>query len=463
MAGSLNPCSPPASALPDPATLSRNRRALFAILISVALATLDTAIANTALPAIAADLHAAPAASVWVINAYQLAMVATLLPLAGLGDIIGHRRIYLGGLAVFTLASLACALAPTLLLLAAARGLQGVGASGIMSVNAALIRFIFPPHRLGRGVGLNALVVGVSFAVGPTVASLILSVASWHWLFGINLPLGLAALAFAVPSLPHSPRSTHRFDAPAALLNVVAFTALIVALSAAAQREPASIWASALVVVLVFGVLLIRREAGNPSPILPVDLFRRPAFALSSLTSICTFVAQGLAFVSLPFYFEGVLHRNQVDTGFLMSPWSVLVALAAPVAGRLSDRYPPAILGGIGLAILALGMGSLALLPVHPGVVDIVLRMAVCGIGFGFFQSPNLRALMSAAPPERAGGASGTIATSRLLGQTTGAALTAFCFSLAGVHGSTDALWLGAGFAAAASVASLMRLTVRQE
>ena len=329
-----------------------------------------------------------------------------------------------------------------------------------MSVNAALLRLLYPPHRLGRGVGLNALVVGIGFAVGPTVASLVLSVASWPWLFGINLPLGLIALAVAIPSLPVSTRGTHAFDAVAALLSVIAFTALILALGSAGQREPASIVLGAAAVAVVFGALLWRREAGHPSPILPVDLFRRPAFALSSLTAVCSFAAQGLAFVSLPFYFEQVLHRDQVETGFLMSPWSLIVAFAAPLAGRLSDRYPPGLLGGVGLAILSFGMASLALLPPHPGVVDICIRMAICGAGFGFFQSPNLKALMSSAPPHRAGGASGIIATSRLLGQTMGAALTAFCFSLAGVHGSSTALWLGAGFAALAAVASGARLAV---
>jgi MFS transporter, DHA2 family, multidrug resistance protein len=444
--------------MPDAPMTAQQLRALIAILIAVCLATLDTAIANTALPAIAADLRAAPAASVWVINAYQLTLVATVLPLAALGDIVGHRRIYISGLAVFTLASLVCAMATTLPTLAAARGLQGLGASGIMSVNAALLRLLYPPHRLGRGVGLNALVVGIGFAVGPSVASLILSVAPWPWLFGINVPLGVAALAVAIPSLPTSERGTHGFDAVAALLSVVAFTALIVALGSAGQREPASLVLATLGIAVVFGTLLIRREAGHPSPILPVDLFRRPAFALSSLTAVCSFAAQGLAFVSLPFYFEAVLHRDQVETGFLMSPWSLIVAFAAPLAGRLSDRYPPGLLGGIGLAIMSVGMASLALLPAHPSVLDISIRMAICGAGFGFFQSPNLKALMSSAPPSRAGGASGIIATSRLLGQTTGAALTALCFSLAGVQGSTTALWLGAAFAGIASVASGMRL-----
>ncbi|MGH8780169.1 MFS transporter [Paraburkholderia sp.] len=435
-----------------------NRRAMAAIMLAVALATLDTAIANTALPTIAADLHAAPAASVWIINAYQLAMVATLLPLAALGDIIGHRRIYISGIALFTLASLACSLADTLPLLAAARVLQGLGASAIMSVNAALIRVLYPPHRLGRGLGLNALIVGVSFAVGPTVASLILSVAAWPWLFAVNVPLGVLALVFALPALPHTTRGAHQFDRVAAIFNVITFAALIFALGEAAQRAPTHVVLIAAAITIVFGVLLIRREAGHPAPMLPVDLFKLPVFTLSAVTAVCSFATQGLAFVSLPFYFEGVLHRSQVETGFLMTPWPVVVALAAPIAGRLSDRYPPGLLGAIGLAVLCGGMVSLALLPPYPQVIDIAIRMSICGAGFGFFQSPNLKALMASAPPERSGGASGIIATARLLGQTTGAALVALSFGIAGRHGPTLALATGAVFAGAASIASGLRL-----
>jgi DHA2 family multidrug resistance protein-like MFS transporter len=430
-----------------------------AIMLTVALATLDTAIANTALPTIAADLHAAPAASVWIINAYQLAMVATLLPLAALGDIVGHRRVYLGGLVVFTLASLACSVAPTLTTLAAARVLQGLGASAIMSVNAALIRFLYPPHRLGRGLGLNALVVGVSFAIGPTIASLILATATWPWLFAINVPLGIVALVFALPALPHTARGKNPLDPVAAFLNVITFAALILALGEAAQRGPGVIVLISAAVTIVFGGLLIWREAGHPAPMLPVDLFRQPVFALSAMTAVCSFAAQGLAFVSLPFYFEDVLMKSQVATGFLMTPWPVVVAAAAPIAGRMSDRYPPGLLGGIGLAILSAGMASLALMPTHPTLTDIIVRMSICGAGFGFFQSPNLRALMASAPPERSGGASGTIAIARLLGQTTGAALVALCFGIAGQHhGPTLALTLGAIFAGAAAVVSGLRL-----
>ncbi|MEO8120089.1 MAG: MFS transporter [Rhodoferax sp.] len=417
-------------------------RALVAILLGVALSALDTSIANTALPTIAADLQAPPATSIWVINAYQLAVVATLLPCAALGDLLGPRRIFIGGLAFFTASSLACAFADTLPMLVATRALQGLGAAGLMSVNIALIRLIYPPSRLGRGVGLNALVVGVGFTLGPAVASLVLSFASWPWLFAINVPLGVFALAFALPALPHTPRRGHGFDPLTAVLTSVTFAALILALGAAAQREALPLVLVPLGVALLAGFLLLRRQASHPAPMLPLDLLRRPMFALSTITAMASFAAQGLAFVSLPFYFEEVLHRNPVDTGFLMTSWPIIVALAAPIAGRLSDRYPPGLLGGIGLAILSLGMASLALLPGEPTTLDIVLRMAICGAGFGFFQSPNLRALMSSAPAERSGGASGVIAMARLIGQTTGVALVALCFSLAGARGSTWALAL---------------------
>ncbi len=434
---------------------------MLATLLAVALGSLDTAVANTALPAIAADLRAQPATSIWIVNAYQMAIVATLLPFAALGDLWGPRKVFLGGLAFFTLASLGCALADSLVTLTLARALQGVGASAIMAVNIALIRLIYPAHRLGRGVGLNALVVGVAFAVGPTVASLVLSVAAWPWLFAINVPLGLLCFAFGLPAIPRSEPRGHTFDPATAVLTAATFSALILALGAATQREDARWLGLALLTALVAGALLLRRQAGHPAPMLPVDLLRRPMFALSAATSVCAFATQGLALVSLPFYFEQVLHRDPVETGFLMTPWAVVVAVAAPFAGRLSDRHAPGLLGGIGLFVLALGMASLALLPASPGVLDIVLRMAVCGLGFGCFQSPNLKALMASAPPERAGGASGVIAMGRLLGQATGAALVALCFGLAGAQGAVWALWLGAGTATLAAAASTARLWAR--
>lgn len=428
--------------------------------ISVGMASLDTAIANTALPAMAAQLHASPAASVWIVNIYQLAMVATLLPLAALSEIVGFRRMWLAGAVLFTVASLACAVSPSLGFLVFSRLLQGLGASAIMSVNGALLRTIFPAKLLGRGFGINALVVAIGFALGPSVASSVLAISSWPWLFAINVPFGLAACILGNKVLPRTtPRKTH-FDVLAAIYNIGAFGFLILALGNATHRADAVETLVEFAIGIVLLLMLLRREAGAPSPMLPVDLFRRPLFALSSLTAVCTFATQSLAFVSLPFYFETVLGRSPVQTGFLMTPWAALVGVMAPIAGRLSDRYSPGMLGGIGLAALSLGMLSLFLMPVDASALGISIRMAICGIGFGFFQAPNLKAIMSSAPPHRSGGASGTIATSRLTGQAVGAALVALCLTFSTQRGAGYALLIGTVFAAAACVASFSRLFV---
>jgi len=196
----------------------RRRWAVAAIFTALAMASLDTAIANIALPAIAANLHVSPADVIWVVNVYQIALVATLLPLGALGEIVGHERIYLGGLLLFTLASLACACAWSLPSLLTARALQGLGASGIMAVNSALVRFVYPNRLLGRGYGHNALVVATAFTLGPTIASGILAVGSWPWLFAVNIPFGLIAMAIGLKTLPATPRAVHAFDFLGALL-----------------------------------------------------------------------------------------------------------------------------------------------------------------------------------------------------------------------------------------------------
>jgi DHA2 family multidrug resistance protein-like MFS transporter len=234
----------------------------------------------------------------------------------------------------------------------------------------------------------------------------------------------------------------------------------IIGIGSAAHGAPPALVVAELVGAFLIGWYLARRNADHPAPMLPIDLFKRPMFALSSATSVCSFSVQGLAMVALPFYFEDVLMRSQVETGFFMTPWPLVVAMMAPVGGRLSDRFPVGILGGLGLALLGIGMVLLATLPADPGTANIVWRMVVCGVGFGFFQTPNLRALMSSAPPHRSGSASSIVATSRLTGQTLGAALAALCFALGGHNGATIALAVGAGFAAVGSLMSFLRLAV---
>jgi MFS transporter, DHA2 family, multidrug resistance protein len=411
---------PPATTPMDGLPPELRRWAVAAIFTALAMASLDTAIANIALPAIAADLHVSPAEVVWVVNVYQIALVATLLPLGALGEIVGHQRIYLGGLLLFTLASLGCALAWSLESLLVARTLQGLGASGLMSVNTALVRFVYPTRMLGRGFGHNALVVATAFTLGPTIASGILAFGPWPWLFAVNLPFGVIALLIGMKTLPSTPRAVHAFDFIGAVLAAASLGLFITGIGSAAHKAPVGLVSGELAAAVVLGWLLMRRQADHPAPMLPIDLFRRPIFALSTATAVCSFAVQGLAFVSLPFYFEDILLRSQVETGFFMTPWPLVVAIMAPIGGRLSDRYPVGILGGIGLALLCAGMVLLATLPASPGVANIVWRMVICGIGFGFFQTPNMKALMSSAPPHRSGSASGIVATARLTGQTVG-------------------------------------------
>ena len=396
-----------------------------------------------------------------MVNAYQLTVTISLLPLASAGEIFGYRRIYGAGLVVFTVASLGCAMSDSLLTLTAARIVQGFGAAGIMSVNGALIRFIYPRASIGRGVGLNATVGSVSSAIGPTVASAILSVASWPWLFAVNVPIGSLAMLIAWRALPRTPRAGHRFDVASAGGTALTIGLTITAIDGLGHGQRPLAVAIELVAAVVLGFVLVARQLSKPSPLVPVDLLRIPLFALSVATSICAFAAQGISYVSLPFLFEETLGKSQVATGLLMTPWPLTVAVIAPLSGRLSDRYPAGLLGGIGLAIMTGGLASLALLPAHPSNADIAWRTVLCGIGFGLFNTPNNRAIITTAPRARSGGASGMQATSRLLGQTFGAAIVALVFGLSSVSGTVITLMIAACVAGAASLVSLTRLLDR--
>ncbi|MCP3708007.1 MFS transporter [Paraburkholderia sp. CNPSo 3274] len=451
---SANPTADIESGLPFP----QRYYAILVVALGITLAVLDGAIANVALPTIARHLHASAASSIWIVNAYQLSVTISLLPLASLGDRIGYKRVYLAGMVLFTVASLGCALATTLPELAFARMVQGFGGAGIMSVNTALVRMIYPRAQLGRGVSINAMVVAIASAVGPTLASGVLAIAPWPWLFAINVPIGIAALALGQRALPVNERHPAPYDYLSAVLNAIVFGLLIFAVDGLGHGESNRLVALEFVLAIVIGWFFVRRQLTQAAPLLPVDLLANPVFALSISTSVCSFCAQMLAFVALPFMLQETFGFSQVDTGLLMTPWPLVIIGAAPLSGALSDRYPAGMLGGIGLALFALGLLSLATLGAHPTVFDICWRMALCGVGFGVFQSPNNRQILSSAPRERSGGASGMLGTARLTGQTLGAALVALIFGVAPQHGPTMALYVATAFAAVAAVVSLLRL-----
>jgi MFS transporter, DHA2 family, multidrug resistance protein len=426
------------------------------IWLALTLSVLDGSIANVALPTIAGDLHSPAAESVWVVNAYQLAIVVSLLPMAAVGEMVGFRRVFQLGIIVFTLGSLGCTFAHSLPVLAFARAIQGIGAAGIMSQNGALVRFTYPSNMLGRGLGLNALVASAGAALGPTVASGILAVASWQWLFAVNVPIGIAAYLLGRKSLPDNPKSG-TFDLLGTVLNASMFGSGFIGIDLLTRGGNVWIGSSTLALGMASAAGLYLHSRSQAEPIVPFDLLRNPVFSLSVATSVASFAAQMLAFVSLPFFFESALHRSQVETGLLMTPWPLAVGIGAPIAGRLADRFSAAVLGAAGLLVLCAGLALLAALPTIPTSADIAWRMALCGLGFGFFQAPNNRSMLSAAPLSRSGAAGGMLATARLTGQTVGAILAAISFRLAG-HSETTALTAGAALAGIAAIASAARL-----
>lgn len=380
----------------------RRATAIACVLTALVLVVLDAAIANVALPAIARSLRVSPAASVRVVTAYQLALVLALLPCATLGERIGFRRVYTAGLAVFVVASSLCALAPSLSFLVAARFVQGLGGAAVMSLGVALLRFVVAQHELGRAIGWNALAVALASAAGPTLGALVLSRAEWPWLFAVNLPLGALVLGAtrALPVVPRGPRT----------------------------------------------------------PMLPLDLLRRPALRVSVIASVCCFVGQSAAMVALPFYLQHALGQDALHAGLLITPWPLAVALVAPMAGRLSERMACGKQCALGATLLALGLALAASWPLHGRPAALAPSLALCGIGFGLFQVANNRGMLLSAPRARSGSAGGLQGTARLTGQTLGGLLMTVLFDTTSVASAPRiGLGIGAALTLTAGLVSMRR------
>lgn len=443
----------------DGLLLPRRNWAAAAIAIGISVAVLDGAIANVALPTIAHDLNVSPASSIWVVNAFQLAVTISLLAFSSLGDLWGYKKVYVTGLLMFSVTSLICALSDSFVTLVIARGLQGFSAAAIMSVNTALLRIIYPKHLLPRGMGMNGVIIAVAAAAGPTVAAGILAVTSWPWLFAINVPIGLLAFGLSLKFLPPNPKKIEgqRFDVLGAVMNAITFGLLILVIDGSAHDLHWTIITSAVVGMLLFGTFFIRREFHQSYPLLPVDLMRNRTFSLALINSVFSFIAQMLALVSIPFYFQRVLGMSEVATGLLLTPWPLATMLSAPLAGRLMSRINSGVLSAVGLLIFGASLFLLATMPSHPGYFDIIWRMVLGGIGFGTFLTPNNSTIISSAPSERSGGASGMLGMARLMGQTMGAAFAALILAMHSGHSMRNCLLLGAAFAMVSAVISGFR------
>lgn len=463
------PTSAPTPAAADGLPQPQRLHATVVILLGIALSVLDSSIMNLALPDIGRELNVSAARAVWVVNAYQLATLVLLLPLAALGDRLGYRRVYLVGMALFSLASVGAMLARSLETLIIARALQGLGAAGVMSVNAALVRLTYPRSQLGRGMGYNSLVVAVASMAGPTVAAGVLSVASWPWLFAMNLPLGLFVFWMGRRSLPsNTPSGANgpRFSVVDVGLNVVMFGLLFLGAEQLGVRidgVQSSQWLGVMLLAagILVGAYYVWRSLPLAAPMFPVDLLRIPVFALSMGASVGAFCAQMLGFLALPYLMLEVLGYSHLKAGALITAWPLATVCFAPIAGRMIGRFEDGLLGGIGMAMFALGLVSLALLPAHPADWNVAWRLALCGAGFGLFQSPNNHTIVTSAPLHRAGAASGMLGSARLTGQTLGAVLLAAIFALWPAHdgfAESVAMYIAAVSAVISGCCSSLRL-----
>jgi DHA2 family multidrug resistance protein-like MFS transporter len=450
------------------------RIAYISLAISIFMAVLDGSIANTALPQIARDLHATPAASIWVVNGFQLAVTMSILPFAALGQARGPARIYRIGVVLFIVGSLACACSRSLSFLIAARCFQGLGAAALMAISPALLREIFPRAQLGRALGLNALVVSTSSAAGPSLGGFVLAIAAWPYLFAINVPLGFLNIALN-RALPRDSGARGTIDIPSVVTSAIGFASIIWGLDGFARAESMPSIAVRVAIGCASFAWFARRQRRLSSPMIALDLFAIPAFSFAALTSFATFTAQGLAFVALPFYFQEGLGMTPLASGLLLTSWPLAIAVVAPFAGRLADRYPVGILATCGLAVLTLGLGLYARLSPEASTAIIVLHGALCGLGFGFFQSPNNRELIGSAPREKSSSAGGLLAAIRVSGQTVGASGVAIAFGAMGastvvagaargavVHAVPITLGLACACAAIATVLSALRLLPRK-
>jgi DHA2 family multidrug resistance protein-like MFS transporter len=427
---------------------------MFATVMAVGLPVVDSTIANIALPSIARSLHASNNDVIWVVNAYNLAIIVALMPAGAFSEIFGYRAACRLGLVLFTAASLLCAIAPNLPVLCVARALQGLGSAAIMTTTGSLMRLNYGPGRLGSAMGAHSLAVAASSAVGPSIGAAILLVAPWPYLFAINIPLGVVSI-IAARSLPQSPRAQHVFDIPAALLASAALGFMAIAADGAMNaRWPRTAVAGAIGAGL--GWIVVMRSRRSPRPVVPIDLLRIPLFSLSVISSILTFSGLSIGLLTIPFMIQTTWGRTPSVAGALMTAYPACVAVSAYAVGRSANRHPgrSAI---VGLVIFVAGLMALAFASPGP-LVDLVWRIGLFGLGFGLFQTPNNSLIFSSGPVDRSGAAGSMLALARLTGQTLGAMIFAAMLRSPWSGNWRVVLLVGAGCAVLAIVTTSVRL-----
>lgn len=435
--------------------------AVIALQIVLVMTVLDVTVVNVALPVLAEEFQISNSSAVWIVTIYQLVITMLLLPVSSIGDLHSYKRTFLIGVAIFTVSSALCAMAQNFAMVVIGRAIQGIGAACVMGVNIALVRLIYPREILGRGMALNAMCIAIATAAGPTIAGVVLSVSSWHWLFLINVPLGIAAFIIGWKLLPQNPKVDFkpRFDRVSALENMVVFGLIFYALGNFTRKGDLALSGVMLVIGITIGVFYLRRQFNRPQPLLPIDLFKNSMYSMSIATSVCSFIAQNVTMIALPFLYLNNYHFSEITTGLLMTPWPLATMIVSPIAARYVERHNPGATAAVGMAVFVVGVALLLTCGSQPDEWNIAWRMAVCGIGFGLFQTPNNIVMVMATPVNRSGGAGGMQSTARLVGQTLGATLVSSIFALIAIelNAVRVCLYISIGFALCAGIFSYTR------
>jgi EmrB/QacA subfamily drug resistance transporter len=407
--------------------------------LGVLMYTIDTSIVNIALPTLVLDLRTDFATVQWVGLSYVLVVTSLVLGAARLGDLIGKKPLYLGGLIVFTVSSLICGWAPSVEILIGARALQGLGAVMISALGAAIIVEVFPHDERGKALGIIGAVVSMGIAIGPSIGGVIIDVAGWRSIFFVNLPIGILASLVVNKYLPNTrSRSQERgFD----LWGSLAISVVLICFALGMTEGQKQGFASSLPLGLLFTAAIglvgfIFLESRVAQPMLDLSLFRSQIFSLSLLTGWLVFMALGGSSLLIPFFLQLVLHYPIAHIGLLMAITPIIGGLVSPLAGNLTDRFGPRSIMLFGLVLMAIGCFAVSTLDGQMQDADYLVRVIPLGLGWGMFQSPNNTAILSAVPPERLGIASGLLSLTRTLGQTTGLPLFATIFATSALAGT---------------------------